>query len=224
MFGVVHVYTEEIKEIGELTHDNKLEYCNAHGYKFFEITSKSQLDLSKSVSVPRFLPNFNIAVGWSKIKLLIDILKQNKDIDWFFWIDADAIIMNPDIKLESLISDKAFFIVGRDCNGINVGTFFIRNCDRSIKFLEEIWQHGPEEGSWWAETEQGQLDLHGMKEEYFDGFWIVNNRQFNSYLHDCSPGPSPCGKYQDGDFIIHLPGVGNKLNILKQCLDRKNNV
>ena len=44
MFGVVHVYTEEIKEIGELTHDNKLEYCNAHGYKFFEITSKSQLD------------------------------------------------------------------------------------------------------------------------------------------------------------------------------------
>lgn len=218
MFSIIHVYTEEIKDIGELTSPNKKAYANKHNYDFIEVNSKTDLDLSKTVLDSRFMNPFNIAIGWSKIKLLKDILINNPQIDWFFWIDADAVIMNFNIKLETLVSNKAFFIVGRDCNGINVGTFFIKNCERSIKFLDDIWNNGPEPGNWWTETEQGQIDLFGQKEEYFDGFWVVANNQFNSYLHDCSPGPLPCHKYSGNDFIIHLPGQSNKYNILQRCL------
>lgn len=218
--GVIHVFTEDIFDIGNLTTQNKHDYCEKYSYKLFEFTSRSELDLSKKVSQPRFLPNLIIGIGWSKIKLLIDLLENNKDIDWFFWIDADALFMNFNIKLEDFISDKAFFIVGRDCNGINVGTFFIKNCQKSIEFLKDIWNNGPEEGTWWAETEQGQIDIHGRKEKYFDGFWVVENKKFNSYVHDCSPGPQPCFKYEPGDFIVHLPGVGGKFNILSQLINR----
>lgn len=220
MFAIIHVYTEEINNIGRLTTPNKIEYANKHGYKYIEISSKNNLDLSKTVKNSTFMPEFNIAIGWSKVKLLKDILIQNQDIKWFFWIDADAVFMNMNIRLESLISEKAFFIVGRDCNGINVGTFFIKNCDRSIKFLDDIWNHGPIRGSWWTETEQGQIDLFSQKEEYFDGFWVVPNNKFNSYVHDCSSGGLPSHKYEPNDFIIHLPGQPNKHAILQHCLTR----
>lgn len=218
--GVIHVFTEEIFDIGNITTSNKHEYCNKHNYKLFEFTSRNQLDLSKKILKARWLNNNMIAMGWSKIKLMIDLLKNNPDIDWFFWIDADALFMNYNIKLESLVSDKAFFIVGRDCNGINVGTFFIKNCQQAIEFLEDIWNNGPEEGTWWGETEQGQIDIHGRKEKYFDGFWVVENKKFNSYIHDCSPGPLPFFKYEEGDFIIHLPGVPGKFQILQQLLGK----
>lgn len=221
MIGVIHVYTEEIQDIGVLTSENKRKYCEEHGYKFIEYTSKDSLDMSKTVSVPRFLPNFNIAIGWSKIKLLKKTLQENPDVEWLFWIDADAVFMNYTKKLENFVNDKSFFIVGRDCNGINVGTFFIKNCQRSIDFLDDIWENGPEEGTWWAETEQGQIDIHGRSEKYFDGYWVVPNKLFNSYIHDCSPGVLPCFKYVHGkDFIIHLPGQPNKFNILSQLLNQ----
>lgn len=222
MFGIINMYTDEIKQIGELTSQNKKNYANKHGYKYFEINNKNQLDLTKTLYDSKFMEPFGLAIGWSKIKLIKDILINNPDIDWLFWIDADAIFMNFDIRLESLISNKAFFIVGRDCNGINVGTFFIKNCERSIKFLQNIWDYGPQKGSWWTETEQGQLDLFGQKEEYFDGFWIVPNNKFNSYIHDCSSGPLPCYKYQPKDFVIHVPGQSNydKYNILKFYLEQ----
>jgi hypothetical protein len=219
MIGVIHVYTEEIKEMGELTSPNKREYCEKHGYKFIEVSQRKDLDLSVTIPDSKYMEPRMIPIGWSKIKLLKDTLENNKDIEWLFWIDADAVFMNYNKKLESFVNDKAFFIVGQDCNGINVGTFFIKNCQKSIDFLEDIWNDGPTIGSWWGETEQGQIDLHGRSEKYFDGFMVVSNKLFNSYLHNCSPGLLPCSKYEHGvDFLVHLPGQPNKIRTLTQLL------
>jgi hypothetical protein len=219
MIGVLHVYTEEIKEMGLLTTQNKRDYCEKHGYKFIEYTQRKDLDLSVTIPNSRFMEPRMIPIGWSKIELLKRVLLENKDIDWLFWIDADALFMNYNKKLESFVNDKSFFIVGQDCNGINVGTFFIKNCERSIQFLDDIWNDGPTIGSWWTETEQGQIDLHGRSEKYFDGFWVVSNKLFNAYIHDCSPGLMPCSKYvHNEDFIIHLPGQPNKIHLLTNLL------
>lgn len=219
MIGILHVYTEEILEMGQLTSPNKKEYAEKYGYKFIEINTRKKLDLTKTVPNSRFMNPDYIAMGWCKIKLLKEVLIENPDIDWLFWIDADALFMNFNKKLESFINDKSFFIVGQDCNGINVGTFFIKNCEKSIQFLDDIWNDGPTPGSWWTETEQGQIDLHGRSQKYFDGFWIVSNKLFNAYLHDCSPGVMPCSKYVHGeDFVVHLPGQPNKIRTLSHLL------
>jgi hypothetical protein len=166
-------------------------------------------------------------MGWSKIKILIDLLEKDKDTDWFFWIDADAVFMNHHKRLDQFISNdpSTFFIVGKDCNGINVGTFFLKNCPQSLEFLKELWQIGPKVGGWIEESEQGQLSILGQSEKYAKGFSIVRNTEFNSYIHDCwgveDREVVPCQmhyKYTQGDFIIHLPGVPNKAQIISDVL------
>lgn len=223
MFGIIHFYTEEIAELGNLTSLNKKEYAEKHGYKYIEINSKEHLDLSKSLKHSKFKNTSVINFGWCKIALLKKILLENQDVEWFFWIDADAVFMNYFKKLEQFVSEKAFFIVGRDCNGINVGTFFIKNCQRSIDFLDDVWKYGPRCGkNWWTETEQGAIDHFSLKEKYFDGFWTVENHLFNSYVHECSScgsGVLPCDMYESGDFVIHLPGVKEKIDVLKIVLN-----
>ena len=109
MIGVIHVYTEEIKEMGELTSPNKREYCEKHGYKFIEVSQRKDLDLSVTIPDSKYMEPRMIPIGWSKIKLLKDTLENNKDIEWLFWIDADAVFMNYNKKLESFVNDKAFF-------------------------------------------------------------------------------------------------------------------
>lgn len=220
MFGIIHVHTEEIEDYGVLTAENKRRYAERHGYRFFEFTKLSELDLTKNLQGKGRLPDFYVAICWSKIAILKKLLSENPGIEWFFWIDADAIFMNFYTKLEGLVSEKAFFIVGRDCNGINAGVFFIKNCQRSLDFLEDIWNHGPQIGeNWWTELEQGQIDFFSQKEKYFDGFWTVPNNRFNSFFHTCQGGSLPCSVYQPGDFVIHLPGQHNRLETLKKCLN-----
>jgi hypothetical protein len=223
MFAIIHVHTEEIEDLGVLTSENKKNYAKRHGYKFIEFTKLNQLDLSKTTVEQGFFSKFFVAICWAKIAILRKALIENPEVEWFFWIDADAIFMNYHIKLENLVSEKAFFIVGRDCNGINLGTCFVRNCQRSHDFLEDVWNRGPQVSqTWWTELEQGQVDFFSQHEKYFDGFWTVPNKKFNSYFHNCHEDTGsvlPCSIYEPGDFVIHLPGQKNRLETIKKCLN-----
>ena len=222
MFAVVQVHTEHHASLAAITAQNKRDYCEKHGYKYIEITSQQELDMTKGNIPCVSMHSQSIAVGWSKIKVMEKLLKENPDVEWFFWIDTDALFMDFNQKLEDKVDDGSFFIVGRDCNGVNVGTFFIKNCEKSLRFLNEIWETGPVVGDWWTETEQGQIDLHGLKKEYRVGFSVVSNKEFNSYMHDCSPGVMPCHKYaeNEGHFVVHLPGQGGKEDTLKGLLGK----
>ena len=47
-------------------------------------------------------------------------------------------------KLEDFIkNEQSDFIVGEDGNGINIGTFFLRNCEWSLDMLAWVWEQGP---------------------------------------------------------------------------------
>jgi hypothetical protein len=237
--SVIHLCTEELEQLREVSINNKVSYCKLHDYSFIDYRSKEGLDFSKeeqflqrlsesSDGSSRSLLPRELAMGWVKIKLLIDLLEKDKDTDWFFWIDADAVFMNHHKRLDQFISNnpETFFMVGKDCNGINVGTFFIKNCDRSREFLEELWEIGPKVGEWADESEQGQLSLLGQSEKYISGFSIVRNTEFNSYVHDCWTvkdwGAAQCQmhyKYIPGDFVIHLPGIPNKVQLISEVLE-----
>ena len=68
-------------------------------------------------------------------------------------------------KLEDKVDDGSFFIVGSEQELTSQKTF-IKNCEKSLKFLQEVWITGQVTGKWWTETEQGQIDLHGLKKDY----------------------------------------------------------
>jgi hypothetical protein len=207
MFGIITAYTDDptIIVYGRMTSENKRKYCELHNYKYFEFDERVPKDL-------RHGP------GWMKLPLIASVLKENPDVEWLFWIDSDAVIMNYRTRLESLIDDWAFIVVAQDCNGINVGTFFIRNCQLALDFIADVWTRGPQPGNWWTTSEQGQINYMGLMDKYRRGYSVVSNKKFNAYLHKCAPGVMYCAQYEPGDFAVHLPGLDKKEEILKVLL------
>jgi hypothetical protein len=76
-------------------------YCSKHGYDFLELSS--------------YVPN-GYHYTWSKIFQSIDLLKS-KEYNYFF-LDADAMIINQNIKLESII-DRMNYDISFSENGSN---------------------------------------------------------------------------------------------------------
>ncbi|MFA5263749.1 MAG: hypothetical protein WC378_07965 [Opitutaceae bacterium] len=207
MYAVITAFTDtpEVKALGDLTHDNKLNYCKLHNYKYFEFGGDHPKDMSRGP-------------GWMKLPLIKETMLANPDIEWFFWIDADAFFMNYRIRLETIVDPWSFFMVGQDCNAINVGTFFIKNCKLAVDFLDDVWTRGPQPGNWLSTAEQGQIAYMGLMDKYRQGFSVCSNKKFNAYLHKCSPGAMYCAMYEPGDFVVHLPGIVEKERITSVML------
>ncbi|KAF3938191.1 hypothetical protein ABW19_dt0202350 [Dactylella cylindrospora] len=79
-----------IEHLLEMATQNRQEYANFHGYQF-NFINISKYDLRGAHPV------------WAKIPALIDTFIQYPDAQWVWWLDLDAIIMNPDIDLNSHI-------------------------------------------------------------------------------------------------------------------------
>eukprot|EP00245_Coleochaete_scutata_P018185 TRINITY_DN9313_c0_g3_i1.p1 TRINITY_DN9313_c0_g3~~TRINITY_DN9313_c0_g3_i1.p1 ORF type:complete len:440 (+),score=85.52 TRINITY_DN9313_c0_g3_i1:112-1431(+) len=114
---------------------NKVDYCRIRGY--------CQVWYSLEFWDP------NMDMFWRKGPILKPLMEKHKDIEWFMWMDSDALFtdMAFDIPLdeydqaglniifpgaETQVYDKA------DWLGVNAGIFVMRNCDFSMEFLD-MW-------------------------------------------------------------------------------------
>ena len=93
--------------------ESKRNYANKHGYDFI-IGGKDVWDRHRPVQ-------------WSKFNI---IQKHIHSYDWIFWTDADSIILNDTIKLETFIDiippNKDILWTIDACNHMNNGHMFIR--------------------------------------------------------------------------------------------------
>jgi hypothetical protein len=110
-------------------------YCAKHGYEFVWETEETKDGVY--VEGDRDIP-------WYKIKLLQKCL-DSSDADFIVWNDADSIIVNPDIKLEDIITehlgDKDVLLAKDWLSTLNTGTMFLRNCDYTKALLQKIWDN-----------------------------------------------------------------------------------
>jgi len=169
--------------------ENKLNYCKKHDYLF--VPGYKLLDNSRPAP-------------WSKILLILEVF-ENPDIKWVFWSDADSLIMNSEIKLESYIDESYEFIVTQDRNGLNSGQFFIKNSPWARIFLSKIYERTdcifhP----WWEQ--QAIIDEYNKSKEIQEKTKILPQRSFNSYPSFLT-NSHPDQTYKRGDFLIHFPSV-----------------
>jgi hypothetical protein len=122
------LYTTEIARMAEVTNPSKRAYCERWGYDFACL--EGTLDPDRPPA-------------WSKVLFVRRLLDE---YDWVFWLDADALIMNPNVALEDLLDSRYSVILakqpGPDPFGklhLNTGSFFMRSDDWSRGFLDDLY-------------------------------------------------------------------------------------
>jgi hypothetical protein len=194
-FCVVTAYTQSIQDMGLFTSRVNAEYCKKQGYDFRVYTDGFDLDVHPA---------------WSKLLFVKDALK---DYEWVFWIDADAVITNRDIRLENLIQmgGDIFMSHRRMFIGISMGTFLTRQCFFSLKLLDEMW------------NQRTKLDREdqAVKRLLDGGFIGMHLVCFGMRMLNSIPGETADMAWQPGDFIAHKRGritQRKKLESLEGCL------
>ena len=86
-------------------------------------------------------------VRWNKVQLLMDALDPKsgwaRDLNYVVWIDADAIILDFGLRIESIGSQypQAHILASADIRQgyINSGFLIVKNTEWSLQFLKEWW-------------------------------------------------------------------------------------
>jgi len=190
--AIVSLYDDGYKNIGQYSDWNKKAYAKKHGYDIY--LHHEKLDLTRPAA-------------WSKI---LAIERHLDDYEWIFWSDADSLIMNDDIKLESIIDNNYNFIITQEANkkNLNTGSFLIRNCEWSKQLLKDIYsqvQFINVSGFW----EQAALaHLLKTKKELNKHIKVMHQRVMNSHITE------PRGEFQPGDFVIHFYSPVDKKTLM----------
>ena len=186
-------------KLSRLTFPNKRAYAEKHGYGFVAETQVFHEKGGDGKDKP------DRPAPWTKIPLILRLMSE---YNWIFWTDADAVITNPEIKLESLIGEDCDFIVGSDQNGMNTGHFLIKSTEESWRFLRESWEreHLTNDGCFeqaamgeWLRANVAHFEkkTKGDKPPAMDRLTmkVVDQRVMNSYPNN----------WQPGDFVLHAP-------------------
>jgi hypothetical protein len=133
--AIAELYTHHFDDWAPIVTNNKQEYCDRHGYSL--VTKR---DLYKNYA--------DRHPSWHSILLIKEIL-ETTDVDWVFWSDIDALIMNYDVRLEDFIVDDKDIVIPNQGRGIVeygskdsclcCGNYFIKNTQWSKDILQEIW-------------------------------------------------------------------------------------
>lgn len=183
---ILHLDTPNIAPYGDLSLRTKQEYAARHGLGITAI--RDTLDASRPPS-------------WSKIPLCLQALEKS---DWLWWLDADAAITNPEIDVRQYCDEAADMIATKDENGLNCGSFLLRNSEGARRLLDATWNRTALiHHQWW---EQGAMHVVLQQQPDIAIVKFIDQRAINSYVEN----------WQPGDLVIHLAGKPNRLELMKQ--------
>jgi xyloglucan 6-xylosyltransferase len=108
---------------------NKMDYCRIHGIEIYYNMDKIDDEM----------------LGWwVKTFLTHMLMKQHPEIDWFWWMDSDAIFTDMSFQLPLKKYEKYNMVMHgwddsvydkRSWLGLNAGVYLIRNCQWSMDLL-----------------------------------------------------------------------------------------
>eukprot|EP00250_Pteridium_aquilinum_P020719 c24916_g1_i1 orf=317-1540(+) len=116
---------------------NKVDYCRLHDVQIF----------FNSAILDKNMDSF-----WSKLPLVRASMEAHPEAEWFWWVDSDLVITDMLFELplhtygqynlvlhgwETEVFEK------RSVMGLNAGSFLIRNCGWSMRFMDRWASMGP---------------------------------------------------------------------------------
>jgi mannan polymerase II complex MNN10 subunit len=198
--AVISIQTPEIYSYSKYTSVINKSYCDKYGYKYIQYN----YSLDDSRPIP-----------WSKI---IAIQNHIKDFDWIYWIDADAVFFNHDIKIEDHINEQYNLIISKACSeewantyykedaeflNINTGSFLLKGKDIwSIMLLKKIYE------------QTNRINHHWWENQALIDIYLQNNPEINLKIHILEQyvlngfeNRFYCYKYFAEQYILHWAGM-----------------
>jgi hypothetical protein len=170
--AIAQLYTKDLDEWAWIAVDNKKRYARRNNY---DLVSKRGLYRTKLKRHP----------SWHSVLLILEIL-QTSDVDWVFWSDVDALIMDQTVKLESFIKPNCDIIIpsqgqGEYCgiktnNCLCCGHYFIKNTKWSKDFLRHLWK--------WPKGKYDKYRNYGYWEQCGVNYMFNKNEMnFDDHVH-----------------------------------------
>jgi ADP-heptose:LPS heptosyltransferase len=182
---LVTLYNSPFYDLATITAARMRQYAQIHGYRFVE--HRSLLDQSRHPA-------------WNKIMAVRNAMSSSRS-HWILWVDADAVIMNYEHRIEDLIYEGCDLIFGSDFNGLNSAVFLARNCEWCRQFFDTVYSLG---------DINYDPDHYGPKWEQNTIKHLLNNfsgLKDHVALHPENRMNALPDTYKDGDFILHLGGL-----------------
>jgi hypothetical protein len=225
---IITSYTDHIRwdnygkcDYGDFASLNHHEYSNKHGYSYIKEIVKND-DYS----------------NWHPTWIKIDVLKKYLPLyDYVVWIDADAVFVNQDIKIEDLINYGVDLVIpklemdrvsGNMWTHTTTGFMIWKNSEWSNNMLNTLWSE-PKDYRFTFFHEQSRLD-----ELIYDKFTVQGGENIlNKNIDDIETPikldniiilPYSYHRYwEDGEikYVYHAGGnTGTKLERIKRIINK----
>jgi hypothetical protein len=144
-------------------------------------------------------------ISWARIPMLLTIMEEHPEISHLLWVDADAMITNPKIRVEPLVDlletrHRNILLSIDGANNLNDGIGLYKNCEKTKVLLSRLWDM--EEfinHPWWVNAAISKL--YATEPELRGEILLASEPNFfNSYVFGRTP-------WRLGDFIVHFAGI-----------------
>jgi hypothetical protein len=172
--------------------------------------------------------NQNVSPCWNKIAAIRKNLQSHQYIVWF---DADAIVNNFDIRIDSFINKYpdvdliACLDIYKEKECINSGVMIIKNTSWSNNLFKRVWDSPIPHGH----NDQNVIFYTIVQDLYPNATQTLKNNSFCFTLTHTHTHPkvkileenafnTNIQSYRPGDFILHLMGAAkeSRINIMRQ--------
>jgi hypothetical protein len=204
MIKIISSSDKNFNELSEISNKSIADYSNKHNLKF----------------ETRLVPDsFKIHPSWYKLDFLLDEFsnEKNNDIDYFLWIDSDAVILNMNFDINSIIDKSKFLHISKGFDTMNAGVFILKKTEMSKNFIEKTKLKTHYHEHPWLEN-MAMIDLifhenHG----FLENINFVSQKILNAYDYDLYPEfqqrQKDLGQYEQDSFIVHFPGMPKEQKI-----------
>lgn len=169
---------------------------------------------------------------WSKPAYILSLLlremsKHESDrLDWLFWVDADTVILNPKIPIETFLPppgtefDDVYLLYSNDWNGLNNGVFPIRVNQWAVRLFAAIvaYRHYNPTDSL-VFRDQSAMNALMQKPEFAKHIMQAPQRWFNAYQGEHNETLQPF-QVRRGDLLVHFAGVPARETRMHYWLER----
>lgn len=190
------LYTEGWVNLAKIVVPNIVNYCRKHGYNW---------------NIHCFPEPCKFDFGYEKLKQIKNLFQTGlADVVWS--LDCDAIITNYNKKVEDIIDPHFNFYITQGANTYNAGSFIIKKSKWTYLFIEDLL------------SKQGKENMHCEQDALCDyireygtkDICILPHPSINSFKYELYPEYPEVktreeGNWHEGDWVLHLPGVGMDL-------------